>query len=47
MAVAILISGLDDFVVDLAFALNWLKRRSPQKPPAPAPERPIAVFVPL
>ncbi len=56
LAVAILISGLDDLVVDLAWAWNWLKSTlrpaASLFPPGPrqlenAPRQRIAIFVPL
>jgi bacteriophage N4 adsorption protein B len=56
LAVAILISGLDDLVVDLAWAWNWLKSAlrpaASLFPPGPrqlenAPRQRIAIFVPL
>jgi adsorption protein B len=50
LAIAILISGLDDLVVDLVWLWAWLHRRS-AKPdasePKNAPEKRIAIFVPL
>ncbi|MGE5568434.1 MAG: glycosyl transferase family protein [Rhodospirillales bacterium] len=51
LAVWILISGLDDFFLDLVGAWIWLRKRLP-RPPGPAelartPERRVAVFVPL
>ena len=56
LAAAILISGLDDLVVDLAWAWTWLKSRlrpaASLFPPGPrqlenAPRQRIAIFVPL
>jgi len=56
LAIAILISGLDDLAVDLAWAWNWLqqKRRAQSSlfPPGPrqleaAPRQRIAILVPL
>lgn len=56
LAAAILISGLDDLVVDLAWAWNWLKSAlrpaASLFPPGPrqlenAPRQRIAIFVPL
>jgi bacteriophage N4 adsorption protein B len=56
LAIAILISGLDDLVVDLAWAWAWLKSAlrpaASVFPPGPrqlenAPQQRIAIFVPL
>src|ERR1051326_2343648 len=56
LAAALLISGLDDLVIDLAWAAVWLKSKiRPARrlfPPGPlqleaAPRRKIAIFVPL
>jgi adsorption protein B len=56
LAMAILISGLDDLVVDLAWAWGWLKSAlrpaASLFPPGPrqlenAPQQRIAIFVPL
>ena len=56
LAGAILVSGLDDLVVDLAWAWTWLKRAlhpaASLFPPGPrqlenAPRQRIAIFVPL
>ena len=56
LAIAVLVSGLDDLAIDLAWAAAWLKSRlRPQAdlfPPGPrqleiAPRRAIAILVPL
>src|SRR5277367_3477031 len=56
LAIAILISGLDDLLVDAAWALSWLRGKwKPEArlfPPGPrqlesAPQRTIAILVPL
>ena len=52
LAIAILISGLDDIVVDLVWLWDWLRRRGaksaiPVSGPQDAPEKRIAIFVPL
>src|SRR5271165_1238669 len=56
LALAILISGLDDLVIDVAWASEWIRRRfRPQAnlfPPGPrqlesAPVRRIAIMIPL
>jgi adsorption protein B len=56
LAVAILISGLDDLVIDLAWAASWLSRKlrphPPLFPPGPrqldsAPVQRIAILLPL
>src|SRR5260370_1345689 len=51
LAIAILISGLDDLVVDLVWLWAWLRRRRAKPAASPeaknAPEKRIAIFVPL
>ncbi len=56
LAIAILISGLDDLVIDVAWACSWLRGKwKPEArmfPPGPrqlesAPQRTIAILVPL
>jgi adsorption protein B len=52
LAIAILISGLDDLVVDLVWLWAWLRARHakptvPASGPNDAPEKRIAIFVPL
>ncbi len=42
------LSGLDDLFIDAVWLWSRLKQRSGEAPPArPAPERPVAIFVPL
>src|SRR5579884_2437840 len=52
LALFILLNGLDDVVLDLALAWDWIARRrsraaddTPEAPPSP--EKRIAIFVPL
>ena len=52
LALAILISGIDDCIVDAVWAVDWFKRRilkhsRDAAPPKPAAEKRIAIFVPL
>jgi len=52
LAIAILISGLDDIVVDLVWLWAWVRGRRakaavPESRPQNAPEKRIAIFVPL
>ena len=51
LAIAILVSGLDDMVVDLVWAAHWIRAKlgktSDAAPPRPESEKRIAIFVPL
>lgn len=50
LAIAILLSGIDDLFIDALWVFAALRRRrqpQPARPPAPAPEPRIAVFLPL
>jgi adsorption protein B len=51
LALWILLSGLDDLVLDLVCGADWLRRRvsgtPPLAPPAERPEKRTAIFVPL
>jgi adsorption protein B len=48
LAAAAVVSGLDDFVLDLCLLRDWWRRRRTPSPPAPAAaEKRIAIFLPL
>jgi len=47
LAVAAVVSGLDDLVLDVSMAWNWLRRRQPAPQSSACPEKRMALFVPL
>ncbi len=46
-ALLILLSGLDDMALNAICLWAWVRRKQPAKPPTPAHEKRIAIFVPL